>query len=224
VKESRVANNLSKRLLQRRILRASEKGEAIDLLNYGFLAGQFRVFVTGGMAGTLALQHASANEEPLFVTLGTTVPLYSGTGTVQLNSSFLRYVRFVTSSDVTNSPEASLDIVAKQYGSNQSFRILDRRVIRSDETSEIIDLGAFRTLCVCIRVAVGGGGGGTIELQHAAIAEPSAFTPLGNTVNLIDPTVNVQTQTGFLRYIRWLASSNIAGSPEAVIDIIAKEF
>jgi hypothetical protein len=217
-----MANNTSKRLLARRIVRSNEKGEAIDLLLYKSIIIQVRLYQTGS-AGTISLQHSSVNEESHFVTLGTAVSLSAGTGEVQPNSNFLRFVRFVTSGDVAGSPEVSFDIVAKEYGENQAFRILQRRVVRSDETSEVSDLGPYKSISASIRVAVAGSAG-TIELQHAATNEPTAFKTIGTAVNLNATTVNVQYHGAFLRYMRWLASGGVGGSPEVVIDLIGKEF
>lgn len=219
-----MAGSSSERLISRRILRSDEKGEALDRLKFKSLGVQVRLYVAGS-AGTLELQHAASNEEALFTRLGDTYTLSSGTGEIQLHGNYLRYLRFATSSNVSTSPapEASLDLIAKEYGANQAYRMLDRRVITPNETSEILDLGPFKTLCVSIWVAAAGSAG-TIELQHAAISEPNAFTTVGSAVNLNATGVNVQYHTSFLRYVRWLSSGAVAGSPEVVIDVIAKEF
>lgn len=94
----------------------------------------------------------------------------------------------------------------------------------SPTLAESFDAGAYTRLEVQARILVGGGGAGTVKLQHAAVNEPDAFIDIASASwTLNTATNNYLSVTGFLRYIRWLASSGIAGSPAVVIDIIAKD-
>jgi len=208
------------RMVARRVLKNNEIGEVIDCGGAKQLGVEVQIYTTGG--GTVAIQHAAVNEDDAFTQLGSTFSL-AGATSVQLNASFLRYVRFVTAS-VTGSPEASIDLVVKDAGASRMIRMLPRRVVKQAETSEIADLLEYKTICAQIRVPTAGVTTGTIELQHAAVCAPSAFVTLGSAVTLLTAgTNNVQYHTSFLRYLRWRVSDTIGGSPEVIVDIIAKE-
>lgn len=68
------------------------------------------------------------------------------------------------------------------------------------------------------------GGNGTWKLQHAAVNEDEAFKDLAGGSVLLNATDNhVLTIPSFLRYVRWVTDSAVAGDPLALADLIAKE-
>lgn len=106
---------------------------------------------------------------------------------------------------------------------NQYVRLFEKRNLYASETSDPVDFGAYKTICAQIRV-IKQGSAGTVELQHAATSEAAAFKTLGSSVALTSVGTNdIQYHTNFLRYVRWAASSSVAGEPIIVIDVIAKE-
>ncbi len=60
-------------------------------------------------------------------------------------------------------------------------------------------------------------------LEHAAALDADAWIALASTVSLSTPSNTLVTVSNFLRYIRVITSSDVAGDPVALIDIIAKE-
>jgi len=56
------------------------------------------------------------------------------------------------------------------------------------------------------------------------VNEPDAFTALTGATWALNATSNTLVSvTHFLRYLRWVTDSGVAGSPIALIDLIAKE-
>jgi len=105
---------------------------------------------------------------------------------------------------------------------NIALSIIDRKVINNNDTGVGIDLGAFNTAEVQVRVHVSGAG--TLQLQHAAVDEDLAYLEIGSTVSLasVDATGAVRSLSDFLRYVRYTATS-VEGSPVVSIDVIAKQ-
>lgn len=109
-------------------------------------------------------------------------------------------------------------------------RLLDPQALSASKESpreQVIDFGAYKQLNVDVRVIKAGTGtaAGTIKLQHAAVNEPDAFRNLTNASWVIDSTGTggYLEITAFLRFVRWVTDSNVAGSPVVLIDVMAKE-
>lgn len=105
-------------------------------------------------------------------------------------------------------------------------RILDPRALTPNDTTqreEVLDAGAYNTLQAQMRV-LSAGSAGNLKLQHAAVNEPDAFIDIGGaSVSLASTSNSLVTVTNFLRFIRWFSDSATAGSPIALIDVVAKE-
>jgi hypothetical protein len=82
------------------------------------------------------------------------------------------------------------------------------------------DIGAYNYVTIQIRV-LKAAGGGTIQLQHAAVNEESAYIDINISADAA-LTVNVaEVLEHGLRFLRWRLSS-ISGSVTFLIDIIAR--
>ena len=106
------------------------------------------------------------------------------------------------------------------------FRLQDLNTITgtgAQRIEEAIDVGAYRTLVVQCRKPVGGTSV-TLVLQHAAILEEDAFTDIASPTFDIGTVGNeVETFTDTLRYVRWNVSAYSSGSPQFMIDVVARE-
>ena len=103
-------------------------------------------------------------------------------------------------------------------------RLLDARAMSGSEVCErqdVLDLGAYRTLQLHVRV-LKAGTGGSLKIQHTAQLQPEAWLDLGLPIALIATSDALTTETDFLRFVRWI-TSNAAGSPVAVVDVVAKD-
>lgn len=108
---------------------------------------------------------------------------------------------------------------------SQYHRLLDTRAIGADEVqnlNEVFDAGAFSKLELQCRI-LKTGGAGNIKLQHAAVNEEDAYIDLGSASWLATGTGGHISIANFLRYVRWVGDSSIAGAPVVMIDIVAKE-
>ncbi len=109
---------------------------------------------------------------------------------------------------------------------SQYSRFLPLQTLSSTQTmprDEVLDLGAYNTLQIQLRVLVAGSGG-NVKIQHAAVNEPDAFKDLSGASAALNATGNhFVTVTNFLRYLRWVTDGSVSGSPAVLIDIIAKE-
>jgi hypothetical protein len=92
------------------------------------------------------------------------------------------------------------------------------------DINESFDAGGFRELTCQIRVTTAGSAG-TIKLQHSATNDDAAFTDITgfSAVSLTATTNNVQSITGFLRWIRYVTGTAPTGNPVVIIDLVAKE-
>ena len=104
-------------------------------------------------------------------------------------------------------------------------RRLDARELSGSEdqsVTEAWDAGQYNKLQVNFSVLTAGSAG-TLKLQHAAVNEDKAYEDLsGASVNLNSAGNSFVTVSDFLRFVRW-SSASAAGSPVALIDIIAKQ-
>lgn len=103
-------------------------------------------------------------------------------------------------------------------------RLLDTRTINANEKSapqDVMDVGAYTKMEIQPRI-LKAGTAGTLYLEHAAVLEEEAFAQLGT----VPPGATSNTPlsyTNFLRFLRWRSSSDVAGSPLGLVDVIAKE-
>ena len=108
--------------------------------------------------------------------------------------------------------------------SNESKRLLDPRVLGADDTQDVkdaYDAGAFDKLEIQARFLKSGSAGNLI-LQHAAVNEEDSYISLGTASWATTGSGGHISISNFLRFIRWKADGSVAGTPVAMIDIIAK--
>lgn len=108
-----MSDNIAIRMLDRQVVTPDAFGEAVDLGSMNTIGAQIRV-LDPGSAGSIELQHSAVNEESSFVVLGSGVNLNTVSNDVQTHSSFLRYVRWGSDSNVAGSPVVQIDIIAKE--------------------------------------------------------------------------------------------------------------
>ncbi len=105
---------------------------------------------------------------------------------------------------------------------NQYVRLLDARPLSANLTCDrekVLDLGAYRILVVDPRVQVTGQG--NLILETSAVNEEGTWRTI-LTVALNAPAGMSEVVT-FLRYVRWRTDNNVTGSPNVVVDIVAKQ-
>ena len=108
---------------------------------------------------------------------------------------------------------------------SQYFRLLDAMDLVASMTQprdQVFDAGPYSKLELQFRV-VRAGGAGTLQLQHAAVNEESAYIALGAPVALNATSNSHVSISNYLRYVRWTTNAAVAGSPAALIDVLAKE-
>lgn len=106
--------------------------------------------------------------------------------------------------------------------SSQVFRLLEARTIAANEQSAddaVLDLGAYQTLVLDPRV-LKTGSGGNIYLETSATGLFGSW----RTVHSFpaNSAADLYVVGAFLRFLRWRASNDIAGSPIVSIDGVAK--
>lgn len=117
---------------------------------------------------------------------------------------------------------------------SQTARLLDGRALAANITAgreAVLDFGAYSDLHAMVRVLRKGtatDANTVVRLQHAAVLEEDAWADLPNTSVAVDTTAPATTQhiavSSFSRYLRWsTGTGSFAGSPIAIIDIVAKE-
>jgi hypothetical protein len=111
-----VPANQSIRLMERQIVRASFASAGMDLGEWTTLEVSFQLVDAGGAtAGTVRLQHASADEEDLYVDFGMPVNVYGSASVAYQSLAFLKWVRFVTDSSVNGAALVAIEIIAKAH-------------------------------------------------------------------------------------------------------------
>lgn len=90
----------------------------------------------------------------------------------------------------------------------------------ADQPRELwLDLGAFETLEIMVRVLKTGTG--NLFILHSAVdSEPESWHNTGVAIDLTELGTQFFTVSHFTRYIRW--KSDLGGSPIVIIDIVAK--
>lgn len=105
------------------------------------------------------------------------------------------------------------------------YRLMDlrkRSASASQSRDPSVEAGAYRTLEVDVRVP-SAGSAGKLLLPHAAVPEEDACRTL-LTFPLSGGTPGgFQSSDHFLRYLRWATDGAVAGNPQAVLDLVAKE-
>lgn len=94
---------------------------------------------------------------------------------------------------------------------------------QKQDPTEAMDVGAATRVVVHLRV-LKAGSAGNIRLEHAAVNEDSAYTPLtGATWAADGTTAPVLGFTDVLRYLRWAGDGSVAGAPLVMADVVGKE-
>lgn len=94
------------------------------------------------------------------------------------------------------------------------------------DPSDVADAGGNRFIGVSVNVHVAGGGTGntSIVIQHAAVNDDAYFIDTGISADLTATGVVYAGGTDdFLRYLRWKVQSDLTGTANVTVDVIAKE-
>ena len=105
---------------------------------------------------------------------------------------------------------------------SQQFRLMDARTLGPNESSDsstILYLGAYSVLVLDPRVLKTGSAGSVI-IETSATKEPGTWRDVHTFP--VNNAAAMTTVATFLRYVRWRTSSDVAGSPNVVIDGVAK--
>ena len=84
-----------------------------------------------------------------------------------------------------------------------------------------IDVGPNRNLVVQLRITQGAAGA-SIQLEHAAVNDESAYTSLGNAVSATSAGNVVVVHQDALRFVRWTITGLTGGTLHFLIDVIAR--
>lgn len=104
------------RLLDATSLSASKESpldKILDLGAYTQLNCQLKL-IKMGTGGTIKIYHSATNEPDSFLSTGASWDLNTGTGAFIQITGFLRYIKWVTDTNVTGSPVVLIDIIAKE--------------------------------------------------------------------------------------------------------------
>ncbi len=106
-----------------------------------------------------------------------------------------------------------------------TVRLMEPMTINGDGDQpswEAFDGGNYTQLNLLLRV-LKAGTAGTLRIQHAAVNRDDAFVDLvGTAVSLAGTGDTFVQVTAFLRYVRWRVDSGTAGSPMALVELVAK--
>lgn len=108
---------------------------------------------------------------------------------------------------------------------SQYVRLLDPRVIQANDVQDLKDAfdgGAYTKLELHCRI-LKSGSAGNVKLQHAAVNDEDGYIDLGNASWAANGSGGPVSISNFLRYVRWVGDSAVAGNPVVTIDLIAKE-
>lgn len=114
----------------------------------------------------------------------------------------------------------------------QYARILDAQALSANliqPREKWLDMGAYGKLEVQVRVVKAGTGdnaAAVLKLQHSPVMEDEAFSDTSVSVRVDSTAASTPTNiqvTSFSRYLRWVMGSAVAGSPVAIMDLVAKE-
>ena len=95
------------------------------------------------------------------------------------------------------------------------------------EREDWLDLGAYKTLSIEFRLLTPGSAATlTLAVEHAAIAQDDAFTPLSGATLVMTGTAQPSyVHAGnFLRFVRWkVAAATVTEGAVVAVYIIAKD-
>jgi len=104
---------------------------------------------------------------------------------------------------------------------NKQFILLSRQSVTADQNGEMLDLLLYNTLNIGATVHVVGSAG-NIVLEHSDSTDPSTFQNL-TTISLSSAASSFESIDNFLRYVRWVTDSAVAGGPPVLsVSIVAK--
>lgn len=108
--------------------------------------------------------------------------------------------------------------------SSQVVTLLERETVAASSYGKGIDLGAFKNLETQLIVHnTGGASAGMIILQHSAVDEHQAYNSLTTARGLGATSNNFESETSFLRYVRWYVDGDLNGDAVVSIYLVAKE-
>ena len=109
---------------------------------------------------------------------------------------------------------------------NAVYTLLDRQNIATEsgvaQYGDAVDMLGHSVLRVSVQIHAAGTAG-TIKLQHSAFTDPNSFLDITSASwNLNSAGVNYLAVTDFLRYVRWVTDTSVAGSPVVTLQVVAK--
>lgn len=88
---------------------------------------------------------------------------------------------------------------------------------------DVVDVGPYNKVVLQPRV-VKAGTGGNLIIQEAAVNEDDAFVNVAGGTIALNATSNAKIVISDpLRFIRAITDANVAGGPQALVDLIARE-
>lgn len=107
---------------------------------------------------------------------------------------------------------------------NQSVTMLENVVLSAaDEVGPAIDFGMFARLGFHLIRHVEGASGSTLQIQHSAVLQESAWVDLGEPLALNGATPLEATDMPFLRYIRYKVGGTAPSTARVSLYVVAKE-
>jgi len=106
---------------------------------------------------------------------------------------------------------------------NRAITAIKDGTVVSDERGAVFDLLGFKKLQVQVSVKVAANASQTLQLEHSAVDDEDAFTSLGSTIDIASTGNKISEIDGYLRYVRFKASSSISTQPTLSAYVIAKE-
>lgn len=104
---------------------------------------------------------------------------------------------------------------------NRQFPLLNRQTVTASQYGEMLDLILYNTLNIGATVHTAGSAG-NIKLEHSDSTDPDTFQNL-TTISLSSTGTSFESIGNFLRYVRWVTDSAVAGGPPVVsVSIVAK--
>jgi hypothetical protein len=88
---------------------------------------------------------------------------------------------------------------------------------------DVVDVGPYNRVVLQVRV-VKAGGAGNLIIQEAAVNEDDAFVNVAGGTVALSATSNTKVVIADpQRFLRATTDANVAGGPQALIDLIARE-
>jgi hypothetical protein len=88
---------------------------------------------------------------------------------------------------------------------------------------DVVDVGPYNKLVLQVRI-VKAGTGGNLLIQEAAVNEDDAFVNVSGGSVALNATSNTKIVVSDpFRFIRVITDVNVAGDPQGLVDLIARE-